>query len=179
MPFTAFHCAPIWLIFLTKPKRFDWIALSVGATLPDILEPLMIFVFVEHYWEVRVWTHSLLGAVTIVLLGALLVSIFVVPKILRYLKENYNDKRFHTFAGVDILKNRGSFPVIIYSALIGTVSHVTLDLFYHSRNPIFYPYGDIAILFFNDLDISKIITTIITGGIFCYLAYKFWWKMKF
>jgi membrane-bound metal-dependent hydrolase YbcI (DUF457 family) len=102
----------------------------------------------------------------------------MVPRILVYLKEKYKDKRFHTFAGVDILENRGPIPTVIYSALIGTVSHVTLDLFYHARNPIFYPHGDTAILFFNDLDISRIITTVITGGIFCYLAYKFWWKTR-
>lgn len=176
MPFTAFHCAPVWLIFLARPKRFDWIALSVGATLPDILEPLMIFIFYRHYGEVRVWTHSLLGAATIVLIGALLVSVFVVPRILAYLRDKYKDKRFHTFAKIDILEHRGSILVIIYSALIGTISHVTLDLFYHASNPIFHPYGSTAILFFDDLVISKIITTIVTGGIFCYLAYRFWWK---
>jgi hypothetical protein len=76
MPFTALHCSVVWLVFLAKPKRFDWIALSVGATLPDLLEPLMIFIFLEYYWKVRVWTHSLLGAVTIVFIGTLLVSIF-------------------------------------------------------------------------------------------------------
>ena len=176
MPFTAFHCAPVWLIFLTRPKRFDWIGLSVGAVLPDLLEPLMIFVFWEHYGKVRVWTHSLLGAVTIVLLCAVLVSVFVAPRMLRYFKNRYKDKRFHTFSGIDILEHRGSPLTIIYSALIGTVSHVTLDLFYHRSNPIFYPYGSTAILFFNDLALSKAITTIITGGIFCFLAYKFWWK---
>lgn len=176
MPFTAFHCSIVWLMFLAKPKRFDWLALSVGATLPDILEPLMILVFFEHYGKVRVWTHSLLGAVTILLLGAILISIFVVPKMLGYLKSKYKDKRFHTFAGIDILEHRGSKLVIVYSALLGTVSHATLDLFYHASNPIFFPFGGAAILLFNDLYISKIITTIITGGIFCYLAYKFWWR---
>ncbi|UCF08089.1 MAG: DUF4184 family protein [Thermoplasmata archaeon] len=176
MPFTAFHAAPVWLLFLAKPKRFDWIALSCGATLPDILEPLMIFVFTGYYWDVRVVTHSLLGAVTVLLLAAVLISISILPHIIRFFKERFSDRRFHTFAGIDILEKR-SFGVIIYSALIGTVSHITLDLFYHERNPIFYPFGDAAILFFNDIIISKTITSIITGGIFCYLAYRFWWKI--
>jgi hypothetical protein len=176
MPFTALHCAPVWLLFIARPKRFDWISLSIGATLPDLLEPLMILVFTEYYWNVRVWTHSILGAVTIILLGAILISLFVIPKILIYLKNSYVDKRFYTFGGLNILENRGSISVIIYSALIGALSHVTIDLFYHATNPIFYPFGSTAILFFNDLFISKIIITIITGGLFCYIAYRYWWK---
>ena len=102
--------------------------------------------------------------------------VHLVPGMLRYLKNKYKDKRFYSFANIDILEHRGSILVIIYSALIGTVSHVTLDLFYHESNPIFYPYGSTAFLFFNDIVLSKIIITVITGGIFCYLAYKYWWK---
>ena len=175
MPFTAFHAAPVWLLFLARPKRFDWIALSVGATIPDILEPLMITLFLPYYWDVRIVTHSLIGSFTIMLLAAVLISLFVVPPILRFFKNRYQDKRFHTFAGIDILEERGSSFMIIYSALIGILSHVVIDVFYHSSNPLLYPSENIAILFYDDLLASRIIISPIIGGIFLLLAYKFWW----
>lgn len=175
MPFTAFHAVPVWLLFLYKPKRFDWIALSVGATLPDILEPLMITLFLPYYWDVRIITHSLLGSFTVMLLAAVLISFYVVPPILRYFKKRFRDKRYYTFAGIDILQERGSFSVIIYSALIGILSHVIIDVFYHASNPLLYPSENIAILFYGDLLATRIIVSPIIGIMFLLLAYKFWW----
>jgi hypothetical protein len=176
MPFTAFHASPVWIIYLLKPKKFDWIGLTVGAIIPDFLEPLMITIFVKQYWEVRIWTHSLLGAITVMTLFAAFLAIYIVPKLLGYLTEKYKDKRFHTFAGIDILKERGSNFVILYSAFIGTLSHIILDLFFHTRNPILHPHREGAILLFGDLTISMVITTLISGGLFIYISYKYWWK---
>jgi len=176
MPFTAFHAAPVWLLFLAKPRRFDWIALSVGATIPDILEPIMIFFFLPYYWDVRIVTHSLIGAFTVMLLVAVLISLYVVPAILRLFKRRFNDKRLYTFAGIDILEERGSISVITYSALIGILSHVIIDVFYHSTNPLFHPSENIAILFYEDLTASRLIITPIISVMFLVLAYKFWWN---
>jgi membrane-bound metal-dependent hydrolase YbcI (DUF457 family) len=148
----------------------------VGATIPDILEPLMVLFFLPYYWDVRIVTHSLIGSFTVMLLAAVLISLFVVPAILRSLKKRFRDKRFHTFAGIDILEERGSMSVISYSALIGILSHVIIDIFYHESNPLFYPSGNIAILFYGDLLASRIIISPIIGGIFLILAYKFWWN---
>lgn len=174
MAFTAFHCALVWPLFILRPKRFDFIGLSVGAVIPDLFMPFVIFL--PAYEKVaRIITHSLIGAITFDLILALLASLFIVPKIIRFFKERSSDTRVYKFAGIDVLGQRERPSVMIYSILIGTVSHVLLDILYHENNPVFYPCGDVIFPL-----VDSILLDIIAHGIvflaFFYLAYNYWWK---
>jgi len=136
----------------------------------------MVFI-PAYYGEVRAITHSLIGAVTLIFLLALVLSLFVVPRIIRFLKNRYSDVRFYKFAGIDVLKQRGKLNVITYSVLLGTTSHVILDVFYHRINPLFYPFGNVALPFVDSFT-WKIITQGIIFLVFMYIAYKYWWKLE-
>jgi len=173
---TPFHCAIVWPLFIAKPNRFDFIGLSVGAIIPDFLEPVMAFI-PAYYSHARVATHSLLGAVTIIFLLGFVVSVSIVPAILRFFKNRYSNPRFYTFAGSDILAQRGNKIVVAYSVLLGTISHVIIDVFYHSVNPLLYPFGNVAIPLADSI-VIRLITHVVITLVFVYLAYKYWWKIK-
>jgi hypothetical protein len=174
MAFTLFHCAVVWPLFITKPNRFDFLGLSVGAVMPDFLEPIVAFV-PTYYSAVRSITHSLIGAATLIFILALLVAVTIAPKLLEYLKHKYRDRRFHVFNGIDILKNRPNLGVISYSTLMGATSHVTIDIFFHKANLLLYPFGVVS-LPLTDLFLWRIIAHGIITLAFLYLAYMYWWK---
>ncbi|MCK4950056.1 MAG: DUF4184 family protein [Thermoplasmata archaeon] len=175
MAFTAFHCALVWPLFILRPKRFDFIGLSVGAVIPDLFIPF-VYILPAYEEPVRIITHSLIGAFTFDFVLALVATLYVVPKVIRYFKNTSSDPRGYKFAGIDILEQRGSLPVIVYSILIGTTSHVLLDILYHGGSPVFYPLP--SVMFPPDEVLSLEIFahgTILLA--FVYLAYVYWWKM--
>ena len=179
MPFTAIHAPVVWALFISKSRRFelDFIALTMGAIIPDLFEPFAMTVFSEHYWSIRQVTHSLIGAVTVDLALALAGTLFVVLPVFRWLKKK--NERLAFFAGVDITdmsryKGRCG-KVMVCSALIGTISHVTLDIFYHARNPLLYPMEPIAL--FPDLETLNIARLIIDVTLilsFLYILNKYY-----
>ena len=100
---------------------------------------------------------------------------YFVPWVIRLLESRFPDFHWYTFSGANILKER-RLSIITYSSAIGLLSHVYLDLFTHTSNPIFYPFGSRAILLFNDYFLSLIIVTVVTGLIFLFLLYKYWYN---
>lgn len=146
----------------------------MGATIPDIFLPFTLTLFRDYYWDVRLVTHSLLGAVTLNLFLGAIGAIIVLPAIIKFLRKRSDDPRTYTFAGVDIIKDRPGKAVILYSVLIGIISHLILDLFYHLDNPILYPLSDNNLILFNDLKLTSTIFRIITVFGFLMLAYFHW-----
>ncbi len=144
MPFTPLHCVMVWPLYIRCPKRFDFIALTVGAMIPDVLEPDVILLIPQRYWSVRGLTHSLLGAVTLDLLLGLLVGYYIFPYLVQFFMKRSDDVRWYTFAGHNILK-RKKHTIIVYSTLIGTVSHVLLDVPFHTTSPLFWPLGSVSV----------------------------------
>ena len=112
----------------------------------------------------------------------LMVAYLLVPPIGRWLRKRARKggEKWHIFAGVDITKAPRDPAWAVLSALIGTVSHVTLDLFTHEFNPIFYPYHldkDINwLLFPDDLSLSLMVFYIPLGIILFYYLLKYWTK---
>ncbi len=175
MAFTAFHCALVWPLFILRPKRFDFIGLSVGAVIPDLFIPFF-YVLPVYEEPARILTHSLIGAFTFDFILALIAALYVVPRVIRYYKRTSPDPRGYKFAGIDVLEQRGSLSVIAYSILIGTTSHVLLDILYHGGSPVFYPLPSVMF----PLDEVLPWEIFAHGTIllaFVHLAYVYWWKM--
>ena len=175
MAFTAFHCALVWPLFILRPKRFDFIGLSVGAVIPDLLMPVA-FLFPAFESEIRYLTHSLIGAFTFDFILALIAALYIVPRVIRHFKSTSSDPRGYKFAGIDILKQRGSLSVTVYSILIGTTSHVLIDILYHGGSPVFYPLPSVMFPL-EDVLLWELFSHGIILLAFTYLAYKYWWKM--
>src|SRR5437667_11235391 len=64
VPFTAFHPVPVWLLCMWYPRRFDFIALTVGAVVPDLFEPFVLLGFIGPEWGQFRCPHSPLPKLT-------------------------------------------------------------------------------------------------------------------
>jgi hypothetical protein len=174
MAFTAFHCALVWPLFILWPRRFDFIGLSAGAVIPDILMPVA-YILPGFENEIRYLTHSLIAAFTFDFVLALIAALYIVPLIIQYFKRSSPDPRGYTFASVDVLSPRKPLSITVYSILIGANSHVLLDVLYHGGSPVFYPLP--SVLFpLEDVLIWELLSHGIILLAFVYLAFKYWWK---
>ena len=135
MTLTPLHIAFVWVL---KPRfrKLQLAALTVGALIPDI-EPLVAWMFgwsVFCGWDFRcslapdrLVLHSILGALTI---DAILTMLFV-KMIGKLGLERWGIRGF-----TSIKIDAGFFA----SAVIGSLSHVFVDLLHHPANPIFWPF---------------------------------------
>ena len=165
-----------WPWFAYRPKKFNFFALSLGAIIADLEVPILWF-FVDDSWKARGLMHSLLGAVTIDLIIVVLATIYIVPKVLGYLDRKIENKTVFKFAGVDLREHKSNAKVIIFSTLIGTLSHLLLDALHHPYNPITYPiekYYSFNLILFNDLHLANITIGLVTG-ISLFLMLYFWY----
>lgn len=131
-------------------KRLILPGLVVGSVIPDIEVPFMWVFFSEH--QDRLILHSLIGALTLGLLAAVLVTRFLYPPIISF------------FFGVD--KDRLNEacklkPILVVSCAIGVLSHLVLDIPMHPYNPIFWPWvpsddivGILVLFFAQENDIA-------------------------
>ena len=122
LPLTPLHY-PIVYISYRLNRRFSLPGLAVGSMFPDLEIPILILLF-----GTRLVLHSLLGAATVgtILSAALTVSIY--PPLMSCLFgiEKERIKR----------RTKQSFT-LLFSCLIGNISHVLLDFVNHTYNPIF------------------------------------------
>jgi hypothetical protein len=121
--------------------------------------------------------HSLLGAFTIDLLIAVALTVWLVPPILRWLDKKIQKKQYFIFSGVDLRTHKTGLAAIVGSALLGSVSHVLIDVLHHPYNPLTFPFSQyygFNLVLFNDLTISGII---MQGGTMAALAAMLflWW----
>lgn len=173
MAFTAFHCAVVWPLFIVWPRRFDFIGLTVGAVIMDFYIPFT-YLILDIEIPMRIITHSLIGAWTFDLLLGLIVALYIVPPLIRYLKTRTSDPRVYKFAGMDVLGQDRDLWVVIYSILIGTTSHVLVDIPYHGGSPVLYPLDSIPFPL-DEILLWKIFSQGVIFLAFLYLAYKYWW----
>ena len=124
MPLTPLHVAYVWPL-KWRFKHLSFSALTLGSIIPDLEIPVMYFAGLSPS---RLVTHSLLGAFTIDLLITLIfMKVLSAIKIDRFGVNGFNKYK------VDVC--------VIYSALIGSLTHVSIDLMHHEHNPIFWPFG--------------------------------------
>ena len=140
------HQAPGLLLKIKFPYRFDGTALCISALVPDlnlILDPFLPFSF-------RNISHSLLGLllynIPLTLILTILFCAYIGPFIARIAKRDHKIYTPLKFFGVDEwdkLKRKKYGKkfifVALYSALIGGLTHLLLDLPAHSQIELFFP----------------------------------------
>ncbi|MHA2289117.1 MAG: DUF4184 family protein [Promethearchaeota archaeon] len=145
------HQAPGLLLKMRYPKRIDGTAIYLGAFVPDLnvfFEPLKPFIG----FPFRHVTHSLLGLIIwvapITLLLTIIFSRHLGPRISNFVKKEGKIYKVTTYFGLDELhhlkkkKFNGRFYfTAFYSALIGGLTHLLLDLPAHKYNEFFFPWA--------------------------------------
>jgi len=137
MPLTPLHLGFSMPVFMTNKRKLHFLCLCLGSMIPD-LEIIPMLPFSKDLLHARGPMHSILGALTFDILVVLFIVLFVAPPIGRWLKRHGKGK-WCLFAGVDVTKAPTDLFWALGSIVIGTVSHITMDMFTHKYNPIFWP----------------------------------------
>jgi hypothetical protein len=147
MPSSVFsHQAPGLFLKIKYPKKFDGTALCISTIVPDInvlLDPFLPFNF-------RNLTHSLLGLVTftipLTIFLTIIFSMNIGPFLAKIAKKNGILSKPMKYLGIDKLDtlkkkkiDKRFFLIGFYSALIGGLSHLILDLPAHESIELFFP----------------------------------------
>jgi len=140
------HQAPGLALKIKYPKRFDGTALCISTLVPDlnvIIDPFIPFSF-------RNITHSLLGlfiyTIPLTIILTIIFCTYIGPFVANLANRNskiYKPLKYFGIDKWDNLKkkeyNRRYFTVASYSALIGGLTHLLLDLPAHEYIEIFFP----------------------------------------
>jgi membrane-bound metal-dependent hydrolase YbcI (DUF457 family) len=177
MPFTAFHSVLVWPLWIKAPRRFDFVALTVGAVTPDVFEPYFNLFYSDTIYNLqRNWTHSLLGASTLDLAVGLVVTLLVVRPLLTRVGRNWPSGLWRRFANHDFQAPR-SLGVTLLSVWIGILSHVLIDVPFHAAFRLLYPFVTNAWVFDWRMEpTASFVSTVLFGPLFVYLLYAYWWR---
>ena len=129
MPVTPFHY-PVAYLTSKLGGTLSLPALIVGSMVPDLEIPFIVLLLgtdVPH----RLVLHSLLGAVTLGTLLSTAITVLIYPwltsTIFRIDKRKVQEKcRFTLW--------------LVFSCVLGGISHVLLDVTNHAYNPVFWPF---------------------------------------
>jgi hypothetical protein len=163
---------------MAKPKRFNFFALCLGAIIADLEVPIP-FLFNSDPWQARGLMHSLMGAVSLNLVIVVLATIYLVPSVLNFMDKKGDNKAVFLFAGNDLRNNKTSGLIIVYSCLIGALSHLFLDALHHPYNPITFPfekYYDFNLIMFGNHQLSNVLIGVVTITLFLIMFY--YWYVK-
>ena len=177
MPFTPFHLGFAWPVFMLNKKKLHFMCLSFGSMIPDIEAFPMLPVTVDLAHALGP-LHSFLGELTVDILIVLIIAYFFIPPIGRWFKRHAK-KDWHIFAGVDVTRAPTDPMWALASAGIGTLSHVVLDMFTHTFNPIFWPYmmnQNHNLLLFGESTLSSLVFMIPLGIMAISLLLVYWTK---
>ncbi|TXT58583.1 MAG: conserved membrane protein of unknown function [Promethearchaeota archaeon] len=145
------HQAPgLWLKILS-PQKIDGTAICISTFVVDLNVILDYFFPYLYPFSFRYISHSLLGliiwTIPLTLVFSMMVSRYVAPLVSRIAKNNFflfKPLRYFGFDKFDKLKlktfNKNFFIVTSYSALIGGITHLLLDLPSHEYIELFYPW---------------------------------------
>lgn len=148
MPSAIFsHQAPGLVLKIRYPSKFDGTAFCVSTFVPDITAIVDFFL----PFTLRGVSHSLLGLIYYTIPLSILLAILFRKTILPYLSQvAKNEGRLSkslNYLGIDAwdkLKNkkydRKSLVIAIYSAFIGGLTHLLLDLPSHEYIELFFPW---------------------------------------
>lgn len=128
-PFPA-HQGLILPVARRWPDRFDVIALSVGAAMPDLTDISLGFI-VNGYFKQWI-AHSLIGAVLLDIPGGLLLTWLAAILAARFFKKT----------AVSQNRWRTTFGLWNFSVIVGVISHLAFDLISHETNLLLYPWHD-------------------------------------
>jgi len=145
--FLISHQTPTLLLKNKFPKKFDGVALCIGAMVPDFNGFVDLFTSLE----LRNISHSLLGLIIwtlpIAIILTILFSRYIGPWIAKLANKENILSNILSYFGMDechYLKtkkvNRRFFLVASISAIIGGFTHLILDLPSHQIIELFYPW---------------------------------------
>jgi hypothetical protein len=133
------HQAPGLALKIKYPKRFDGTALCLSTIVPDInviFEPFLPFPF-------RNITHSLLGLVLLTIPLTIILTIifctYIGPFIANLANKDSKIYKPLRYFGLDEWDNLKKKRYDTYSALIGGLTHLLLDLPAHEYIELFFP----------------------------------------
>jgi len=148
MPSAIFsHQAPGLVLKIKYPDKFDGTALCISTFVPDLTALVDFFL----PFTLRGISHSFLGLIYYTIPLTLLLVLLFRKNILPYLSQvAKNEGRLSkslNYLGIDAwdkLKNkkydRKSLVIAIYSAFIGGLTHLLLDLPSHEYIELFFPW---------------------------------------
>jgi membrane-bound metal-dependent hydrolase YbcI (DUF457 family) len=129
LPVTPFHY-PIAYVIYKLGGKLSLPAVIVGSMVPDLEIPFIVLLLgtdVPH----RLVLHSLLGTVTAGTILSVAITVLVYPWLTSALfpidKRKIKEKCRFTFW-------------LVFSCVIGGLSHVLLDVTNHAYNPVFWPF---------------------------------------
>jgi membrane-bound metal-dependent hydrolase YbcI (DUF457 family) len=174
MPLTPLHLGFSMPAFMLNKHKLHFLCLCLGSMIPD-LEIIPMIPFSSDLLHARGSMHSILGALTFDVLVVLFIVLFIAPPFGRWLKRHGKGK-WCLFAGVDVTKPPTDLFWALGSALIGTMSHTSMDLFTHEYNPIFWPdtSGEINWMFFGDRTTMYFIVALPLFIIVIAMLWLFW-----
>lgn len=173
MPLTPFHPVPVWLLWMWRPNHFDFVALTVGSVIPDLLEPVFLFALPEWYMGHREWSHSVLGALTYDLAVALVATLFVARPLLGWLNRVRPSPLWTRFADQEFSRPV-TRRVTLLSAAIGTLSHPLIDFPFHSTSQLLFPGPPIEVFPEAYAWIGGTASALIFGPAFFFMVYRYW-----
>jgi hypothetical protein len=147
MPSSIFsHQAPGLVIKIKYPKKFDGAALCVSTLVPDLYIIFQPFLTID----LRNITHSLLGliiyTIPLTIILTMLFSRYIGPFFAKIAKKEnriYKPLKFYGLDDWDKFNrkrfNKRFFVVASYSAFIGGLTHILLDLPAHEYIQMFFP----------------------------------------
>ena len=129
MPVTPFHYPVAYLI-----KKFggnlSLPALIVGSMVPDLEIPFIVL-FLGTEVPHRLVLHSLLGAATFGTILSVAITVLVYPWLTNVMFRINKRK----------VKDKCRFTLwLVFSCVLGCISHVLLDVVNHAYNPVFWPF---------------------------------------
>jgi membrane-bound metal-dependent hydrolase YbcI (DUF457 family) len=116
-------------------KKLKLPSLIVGSFIPDIEIFIIRLLNIARGSSIlphnRLILHSLFGAMTFGTLISSLVTIYIYPTVVSSIFKIDKEK---------VSKQCSFSKALMFSSLLGAVSHVLLDVLTHSYNPIFWPF---------------------------------------
>ena len=128
MPITPFHHPIAYFIYKIN-KRLSLPGLIVGCMFPDLEIPFITLI-IGIQGPNRMILHSLLGSATLGTFLAVIVTTRVYPFLVSSLFR-VDKKKVQNKCKLSL--------VLVFSVLVGNISHVLLDVTNHPYNPIFWP----------------------------------------
>jgi hypothetical protein len=110
-------------------RKLNLPGLTVGSMFPDLETPTLFLLF-EYRFPPRLILHSLLGATTIGTIFSVAFTVLIYPTLSSY------------FFKIDKVKVKERSRVslgLVFSCLLGNLSHVLLDVTNHPYSPLFWP----------------------------------------
>src|SRR3989337_1996304 len=98
--------------------------------LPDLEIPIMVMLFGFQVPN-RMILHSLIGALTIGTVLAAAITIWIYPTL---------TSKIFPINKLEVKEKCGPSISLIFSCLLGILSHVLLDVTNHAYNPVFWPF---------------------------------------